>query len=143
MIRAITPEDIPALHQMLQALAAEDQGVITATEVALLAHGFGAQKLFHALIDAMGMVIYYPDFSTHRGQPGVYVQDIYVAPAARGTGLATALLRGVMQHQSWAARYMTLGVSPQNARANRFYAKLGFRARAYDFLILDDARALA
>ena len=116
-------------------------------EAALRTGGFGPRPLFHAVIAAnpgpLGMVIYYPDFSTHRGEPGVYVQDIYVDPAARGSGIAQQLLAAVMQHQTWGAEYMTLGVSPANAIANRFYRRLGFRHRGYDFLILDGAHLKA
>ena len=139
MIRPIAPEDIPALHAMLCALAADDRGTITATAADLRKHGFGLDKLYHALIDTDGMVIYYPDFSTHRGQPGAYVQDLYVAPRSRGLGLAKRLLQAVLQTQTWGAQYLTLGANPGNARAARFYAKLGFQATGYDFLILRQA----
>ncbi len=134
------PADVPILRAMLQALADHDGGVEVGSEASLMAHGFGPNPLFRALIAGeppQGMVIYYPDFSTHRGQPGVYVQDIYVEPAARGSGMAQRLLAAVLQHQTWGARYLTLGVSPDNLVANRFYARLGFRHRGYDFLILD------
>lgn len=141
-IRKATPDDIPAIRAMLQALADhEGAGYQVASESALLLHGFGANPLFHVLLavtdDPYGMVIYYPDFSTHRGEPGVYVQDIFVVPAARGMGFAERLLAEVMKHQTWGACYMTLGVNPRNAIANRLYGRLGFRSRGYDFLILD------
>ena len=83
------------------------------------------------------MAFYYPDFSTHRGEPGVYIQDLYVTPKARGTGLARALLAAVMRHQGWGAQFMTLGVSPENAAAIRFYAKTGFTQRGYEMMILE------
>jgi ribosomal protein S18 acetylase RimI-like enzyme len=138
MIRPTTPADIPTLRTMLQALSDHEGGKQVATEASLLQHGFGPRPLYSALVaDDQGMVIYYPDYSTHRGEPGVYVQDIYVAPAARGTGIAQALLAALMQHQDWGAQYMTLGVSPANTVATRFYSRLGFRHRGYDFLILD------
>ncbi len=125
---------------MLQALSDHDGGGTVASEASLQLHGFGPRPLYSALIAGeppRGMVIYYPDFSTHRGEPGVYVQDIYVDPAARGSGVAQQLLAAVLQHQTWGAKYMTLGVSPDNLVANRFYDRLGFRHRGYDFLILD------
>ncbi len=138
MIRPATAHDVPTLRAMLQALSDHDGGKQVGSEVSLLQHGFGPRPLYSALIaDDEGMVIYYPDYSTHRGEPGVYVQDIYVTPAARGTGIARQLLAAVMDHQTWGAKYMTLGVSPANAVATRFYNRLGFRHRGYDFLILD------
>ncbi|MEO6301245.1 MAG: GNAT family N-acetyltransferase, partial [Paracoccaceae bacterium] len=142
MIRRATVRDAPTLHAMLQALSDHDGGDYQVGSVeTLLQHGFGANPLFHALIaetdHPVGMTIYYPDYSTHRGEPGVYVQDIYVEPAARGTGIARQLLAATMIHQTWAACYVTLGVSPANTVACRFYDRMGFRNRGYDFLILD------
>lgn len=137
MIRPLTPPDIPALFQMLLALAAEDKGTIASTVESLTQAAFGPTPMIHALIAEHGMVIYYPDYSTHRGDLGLYIQDLYVAPTARGTGLARALVAATLAHQTWGARYITLGVSPDNAQAIRFYNKLGFTLRGYEAMILD------
>jgi ribosomal protein S18 acetylase RimI-like enzyme len=138
LIRPATPPDVPALRAMLQALSDHDGGTgPVGSEQALSQALFAASPLIHAVIADQGMAFYYPDFSTHRGQPGVYIQDIYVTPQARGTGLATAILAGVMRHQSWGAQFMTLGVSADNAAALRFYAKTGFVPRGYQMMILD------
>jgi ribosomal protein S18 acetylase RimI-like enzyme len=134
MIRPATSSDAPSLLTMLQALAAEDKGAIFSPP-ATLAEAL-AKGLIHALIHFQGMVIYYPDYSTHRGEPGLYIQDLYVAPEGRGTGLARALVAATLQHQSWGARYITLGVSPDNDGAIRFYTKLGFTFRGYEAMIL-------
>jgi GNAT superfamily N-acetyltransferase len=137
MIRPITPPDIPALLSMLHALVDEDKGTITSTALTLTQAAFGPQPMIHALIHPHGMVIYYPDYSTHRGEPGLYIQDLYVAPAARGTGLARALIAATLAHQTWGAKYITLGVSPDNAQATRFYTKTGFTFRGYEMMILE------
>lgn len=127
---------------MLQALSDHDGGdYAVGSENTLLQHGFGARPLFHAAIakrgdTAVGMVIYYPDYSTHRGQPGVYVQDIYVDPALRGAGAGRGLLAFMMRRQDWDAQYIALGVNPDNAEAAGFYSRLGFRSRGYGILIL-------
>lgn len=122
---------------MLQALSDHDGGTNPVASVAALtAAAFGPRPLIHALIAADGMVIYYPDFSTHRGEPGLYIQDLYVTPQARGTGLARALVMATLAHQNWNARYITLGVSPDNVAAMRFYAKTGFTPRGYAMMIL-------
>ena len=135
MIRPITPSDAPAVLQMLHALVAEDKGTIASTPQSLR-HAMG-QALLHGVIHPQGMALYFPDYSTHRGQPGLYIQDLYVAPQARGTGLARALIAAAVQHQSWGARYITLGVSPDNTQATRFYAKCGFTFRGYEMMILE------
>ena len=137
-IRPVTPGDLPRLRAMLQALSDDDGGTYqVASEAALTQALFAPAPLIFALIADQGMAFYYPDFSTHRGEPGVYIQDLYVTPQARGTGLARALLAAVMRHQAWGARFMALGVSPENIAATRFYAKTGFTPRGYDMMILD------
>jgi ribosomal protein S18 acetylase RimI-like enzyme len=137
-IRPVTPADLPRLRALLQALSDEDGGDYQVGSQAALSEAlFAPAPLIFALIADQGMAFYYPDFSTHRGEPGVYLQDLYVTPQARGTGLARALLGAVMHHQSWGAQFMTLGVSPENTTATRFYAKTGFTPRGYDMMILE------
>ena len=137
MIRPVTAADIPALRAMLQALSDHDGGTSPVGSEAALTKALFATHLIHSLIHPDGMIIYYPEFSTHRGEPGLYIQDLYVAPPARGTGLARALLAASLSHQTWSAAYITLGVSPGNAAATRFYAKCGFTLRGYQMLILE------
>lgn len=142
--RAAEVDDVPALQAMLVELAQHEGGGAVGSVAALTEHGFGARRLFQAVlaVDAQpcGMAIYYPDFSTHRGQPGVYVQDLYVDRASRSGGVGRGLLAAVMRLQDWGAQYLTLGVSPDNAVAVAFYARCGFRARGYRFMILDGER---
>ena len=136
MIRPVTPTDLPALRQMLQALSDHDGGRYAVASASALADALD-RGLIHALIADQGMVIYYPDFSTHRGEAGLYIQDLYVTPGARGSGLARKLVTATLQNQTWGARYITLGVSPDNAAALRFYAKTGFTRRGYEMMILE------
>ncbi len=132
---------------MLSELATHEGGSSVGSEAALSEHGFGARRLFFAVLcenpRPCGMAIYYPDFSTHRGQPGVYVQDLFVDRTARGTGVGRGLLAAVMRLQDWDAQYLTLGVSPDNAVALAFYARCGFRARGYRFMIMDGEKLAA
>jgi ribosomal protein S18 acetylase RimI-like enzyme len=138
MIHPITPADLPAVRAMLQALSDHDGGTAQVASIeALERAAFGPQPLIHGLIADEGMVLYYPDFSTHRGEPGLYIQDLYVTPKSRGTGLARALVAATLQHQRWGAQFITLGVSPDNAAANRFYSKTGFARRGYEMMILE------
>ena len=138
-IRPLTPPDIPALRAMLQALSDHDGGTHDVGSETALHEAAFTTRLIHALIHPEGMVIYYPDFSTHRGEPGLYVQDLYVTPQARGSGLARALVAATLHYQTWGARYICLGVSRDNSAANRFYHKTGFTPRGYEMLILDGA----
>lgn len=142
--RRATPSDVPALHGLLQALADHDGAGQVGSQDSLRTHGFGPRPLFSAVLaedgpQAVGMILFYPDYSTHRGLPGLYVQDFYILPQARGRGVGRRLLAAAMAAQDWGATYMTLGVDPGNAEARAIYARLGFRPRGYDFLILDGA----
>jgi ribosomal protein S18 acetylase RimI-like enzyme len=141
--RAMKAADVPVLRAMLQALSDQEGGRPVASEAALLADGFGARPAFRALVaevDApLGVVVYYPSYSTLRGEAGVYVLDLFVVEAARGKGVGRGLLAAVMAAQDWGAQYLTLSVSPGNVAAKAFYDKAGFRAREYDFLTLDGA----
>jgi ribosomal protein S18 acetylase RimI-like enzyme len=140
-IRQALAADVPVLRTMLQKLSDHDGGTYpVASEAALLKGGFGPRPLFRALVAEdgrpIGMAIYYPDFSTHRGEAGVYVQDIWVEPAARGRGLGKRLMAEALRQQDWDARYVVLGVSPDNMTAHGFYERLGFRRRGYEMMIL-------
>ena len=130
------------LQFMLAELSRHEGGGAVGSVEALTEHGFGPRPLFAAVLAerggvALGMAIYYADFSTHRGQPGVYVQDLFVDKTARGLGVGRGLLAAVMRAQDWGAQYLTLGVSPDNDVAMGFYARTGFRSRGYRFMILD------
>lgn len=139
MIRPVTPNDLPRLHEMLQALARHEGATSPVASVAALETAlFGPRPLLHALIAPHGMVIYFPEFSTHRGLPGVYVQDLYVAPKARGQGLARSLLKATLAHQDWGARFLSLTVAHDNAMARAFYAKAGFASRGAEAMIHTD-----
>lgn len=134
------------LRGMVQALADLGDPVTVGSVESFLRHGFGVRPLFEAIIAeregrALGMVLYYPDFSTHRGKPGVYIQDLFVDAACRGTGIGTSLLAKALQAGAvgWEAAYLTLGVSGDNLAAQRYYAALGFVPRGYDTLILEGA----
>lgn len=142
--RSAVAEDVPAIRDLLQALSDHDGGPEVGPAAALLKHGFGERSLFRAVLavdagEAVGLVLFYPDFSTMRGEPGVYVQDLFVNERLRGKGIGRQLLARAraLAESCWGARYLTLSVSPDNATAKSAYARLGFRPRGYDFLILD------
>ena len=72
LIRPVTPAHLPRLRALLQALSDEDGGTYqVGSEPALAQALFAPAPLIFALIADQGMAFYYPDFSTHRGEPGV------------------------------------------------------------------------
>ncbi|MBF6046052.1 GNAT family N-acetyltransferase [Streptomyces sp. NRRL B-1677] len=109
MIRAATPADVPAVHAMIRELAAYERALedARATEEQLREALFGEHPAAFALIaesdekagggasgapDPAGFAIWFRNFSTWTGTHGVYLEDLYVRPEARGEGHGKALL---------------------------------------------------
>lgn len=134
-IRPATAEDAALVADLLGRLAGDlgDGAAFSTTPEILLRQGLGKTPLFHALIgwdgeEAVGLVFYFPHFSTLRGMAGVYVQDLWAAPGQRGSGLGPRLMAAAMRHgqAEWNARYLMLSVHENNEGARRFYDRLGF-----------------
>jgi ribosomal protein S18 acetylase RimI-like enzyme len=134
-IRPAQIEDSPAVAGILARLAAElgDGERFRSTADLIRLHGFGDKPLFRChLAEAegkfLGLALYFPVFSTTRGQPGVYVQDLWVDAKARGTGLGRKLLAVTASAASedWGAAYLMLTVYDDNEGAVAFYHRLGF-----------------
>ena len=113
---------------------------------ALRRYGFGASPMFQAVLAeeagaATGLGLFFPEFSTLRGCPGVFVQDLFVAAPARGQGLGRKLLALALDAGlAWDAAYLALMVDRSNTRARVFYDRCGFVDRGdYDMLVLDGA----
>jgi len=96
-------------------------------------YGFGQSPLFRAMVadgtrGPLGVAVYFPEFSTLRALPGVYLQDIYLVPEARAGGLGRRLLGAVLRDAAdWDAAYLRLAAHEGNDAALGFYARLGFR----------------
>ena len=70
---------------------------VVATE-AMLAHGLFTERSAEAVIaerdgKAIGFALFFHNFSTWKGRKGLYLEDLYVTPEARGSGVGRALLR--------------------------------------------------
>lgn len=144
VIRRAELADAPVLQQLLEEHVAHHHEAMERGVEALQRYGFGPKALFRSLIairagEPLGFALFYPDFSTLRGRPGVLLQDIYVRPQARGTGLGRQLLSCVMREaQDWEAAFLTLMVDRTNEVALKFYARQGFSTRGdYELLILE------
>ncbi|HEY5833228.1 GNAT family N-acetyltransferase [Streptomyces sp.] len=101
MIRAAMPADIPVIHSLVRELAAYERALdeARATVEQLRESLFGADPAAYALIaeqepdgGAVGFALWFRNFSTWTGTAGLYLEDLYVRPDARGAGHGTALL---------------------------------------------------
>jgi GNAT superfamily N-acetyltransferase len=101
MIRTATPDDIPVIHTFIRELAEYEKvpEEARATPEQLREALFGANPAAYAHIaqddttgEPVGFSVWFLNFSTWRGVHGVYLEDLYVRPAARGGGHGKALL---------------------------------------------------
>ena len=101
MIRAAAPADVPTVRALIAALAEYEREPESAkaTEEQFHAALFAEHPAVFALIaedDAgapVGFALYFLNFSTWNGTHGIYLEDLFVLPEARGGGYGSALLR--------------------------------------------------
>ena len=127
-------EDARSIQRLLEQLAADTgrPGAIRGDVEDIIHHGFGDYPLFTAFLAAtkgedVAMLLCFPEYSSWRGRPGIYVQDLYVAAAYRGSGIARALLaEATRQAEMLGGSYLRLSVAGDNDAARDFYARMGF-----------------
>ncbi len=131
-VRAAVPADVPALLQLVRALAAYERepDAVEATEADLHRGLFEDRTCSAHVVEVDGQVVgfalWYPTFSTWTGRPGLWLEDLFVLPSARGGGLGRALLQelaGLCLERGWAR--FEWWVLDWNAPAIGFYRALG------------------
>lgn len=98
-IRTAQPDDVALILALIGELAEYEKlsdQVIAAPEQ-LAEHLFGPRPYAEVLIgevdgQAAGFALFFHNYSTFLGKPGIYLEDLYVRPIARGAGLGKALL---------------------------------------------------
>src|SRR4051812_3953406 len=98
-IRRATRDDVPSLLRLIRELADYEKlsHLVVADEAHLERELFGERTVAEALVcisggRAVGMAIYFQNFSTFLGRKGLYLEDLFVEPAHRGRGHGKALL---------------------------------------------------
>ncbi len=98
-IAAATPADVPLLHGLIRQLAIYEklEDAMVSTEADLREALFGARPAAEAIVAsldgrAVGFALFFTTYSTFLGRPGIYLEDLFVLPEARGHGAGKALL---------------------------------------------------
>lgn len=99
IIRETTSKDIPLIFTLIRELADYEKlsHSVTADEDMLEKSLFGKTKYAYVVIaeyegEAAGQALFFYNFSTFKGKPGIYLEDLYVRPEFRNKGIGKALL---------------------------------------------------
>lgn len=103
-IRSATPADLPLIAGLIRDLAEYEKLAheVRFDEATLGEKLFGPRPYAEVVIGELdgtpqGFALFFHNFSTFEGRPGIYLEDLFVRPAARGSGLGKALLAHLAQ----------------------------------------------
>lgn len=135
--RAATPTDAEAIVAMIRELAVFEklEHLVVITPELLRQQLFGARPAAEAVIveavhearsEPIAFALYFHNFSTFLGRPGLYLEDLYVKPAWRGHGVGKGLLRhlGALAVERGCGRF-EWSVLDWNTRAIDVYRSIG------------------
>jgi GNAT superfamily N-acetyltransferase len=134
-IRWATENDAALIVHFIRELAIfEKEPVehVKVTEEALRRDAFGPNRRVEALIAELagkpvGFTLFFPNYSTWEGKPGLYIEDIFVEESARGSGVGRKLIAAVVKiARSRGCARIDLAVLHWNP-ARGFYNRIGFR----------------
>lgn len=136
VIRDAMPEDVSAILGFIRELAEYEKlsHEAVASEADIHTALFGERPVAEAIlgiedIEPVGFALYFYNFSTFVGKPGLYLEDLFVSPAYRGKGYGKALLVHLAQRAvvRGCGRF-EWSVLDWNEPSIRFYESLGARA---------------
>src|ERR1051326_2752457 len=98
-IELATERDIPVILELIKGLAEYEKLAheVVATEEGLRESLFGSRRVAEVLIgyagaEAVGFAVFFHNYSTFLGRPGIYLEDLFVLPEFRSRGHGKALL---------------------------------------------------
>jgi len=132
-IRAAVPTDVPIIGQLIRELAEYEKlaDEAVASDASLRASLFGPRPFAEVLIaetgnEVAGFALYFHNYSTFLGKPGLYVEDIFVRPQFRGRGLGTAFFQRLARTAvDRGCGRLEWAVLNWNEPALNFYRKIG------------------
>jgi len=135
VIRPATEADVALILSYIRELADFERLLheVVATEDRLRQALFGPRPVAESLLaeldgEPVGFALFFATFSTFRAQAGIYLEDLYVRPPARGQGVGRALLARLAQLAcERSCGRLEWAVLNWNERAIRFYQSLGAR----------------
>jgi GNAT superfamily N-acetyltransferase len=132
-VRVATVADVPVILEFIRLLAQFEklEHKVVATETDLHESLFGVRRFAEVLLaeragTAVGFALFFANFSTFLGRPGLYLEDLYVREEVRGLGIGRQLLTSLARlavERGWGR--MEWAVLDWNASAITFYEKLG------------------
>jgi GNAT superfamily N-acetyltransferase len=133
MIRPATPADVPAVARLIRGLAEYERlaHAVELDEARLRDHLFGPRPFAEVLLAeesgaAVGYALFFPTYSSFLARPKLYLEDLFVVPAARGRGHGRALFAAVARRavdlDCWLLEWLVLD---WNEPAIGFYRALG------------------
>src|SRR5216117_2874018 len=133
MIRPARLEDVPIILQLIRDLATYERAPneVTATEEQLVDVLFGEKPVAEVLLafegkSPVGFAVFFHNFSTWLGRPGLYLEDLFVKPEKRGKGYGRALLIELAKiERDRGCGRMEWAVLDWNEPAIKFYRALG------------------
>ena len=138
VIAPAVAEDTPLIMEFIRELATYEKlaDQVTADETDLRTTLFGPCPAAEVLIarvagEPAGFALYFPNYSTFLGRPGLYLEDLYVRPEHRGRGVGGALLRRLarLASERGCGRF-EWAVLDWNETAINVYRRLGARPQS-------------
>lgn len=132
-LRPAQAQDVPAIVGLIAELADFEHltHLVKVTPESLHPHLFGPRPAAEAWVAevegaVVGFALFFTNFSTFLGQPGLYLEDLYVQPAHRRLGIGRALLSrlGALANERGYGRF-EWSVLDWNEHAIRFYEEMG------------------
>jgi GNAT superfamily N-acetyltransferase len=133
MIRTATAADVPAIARLIRGLAEYEKlaHLVTLDEGRLRQHLFGPRPFAEVLMaeddgQIVGFALFFHNYSTFIGEPGIFLEDLFVEPGYRGRGHGKALLVALARLAvERGCRRLDWVVLDWNQPAIQFYRSLG------------------